>query len=60
MKQTMQEGKRFFKQYAKLILLAAVAVFICFGFQAFNGNIRIDTEEFINAPGSTQIGRAHV
>lgn len=53
MKQTMQEGKRFFKQYAKLILLAAVAVFICFGFQAFNGNIRIDTEEFINAPGST-------
>lgn len=53
MKRTAEEWKRFVKQYGKLILLSAAAVCICFGFQAFNGNIRIDTEELINAPGST-------
>jgi len=53
MKQTAEEWKRFVKQYGKLILLSMAAVCICFGFQAFNGNIRIDTEELINAPGST-------
>lgn len=45
MKRTAEEWKRFVKQYGKLILLSAAAVCICFGFQAFNGNIRIDTEE---------------
>lgn len=53
MKQTAEEWKRFVKQHGKLILFSMAAVLICFGFQAFNGNIRIDTEELINAPGST-------
>ena len=53
MKQAVEEWKRFIKENGKCILLSVVLACVCFGFQAFNGNIRIDTEEFINAPGST-------
>lgn len=53
MKQAAEEWKRFVHRYGKLMLLSAAAAVVCFGFQAFNGNIRIDTEELVNAPGST-------
>ena len=33
--------------------MSVFAALVCFGYQAFNSNIRIDTEELINHPGST-------
>lgn len=37
----------------KQIILSVVAALLCFGFLVFGGNIRIDTEELINHPGTT-------
>lgn len=45
--------KEYVKKYGKLILLSIVTTIYCFGFLAFSGNIRIDTEELMNNPGST-------
>ena len=43
----------YIKKHYRLILLSVIAALVCFGYQAFNANIRIDTEELINHPGST-------
>ena len=43
----------YIKKHYRLILLSVIATLVCFGYQAFNANIRIDTEELINHPGST-------
>ncbi len=40
------------RKHGKLILVSMIAAIICFGFLVFCGNIRIDTEELINQPGS--------
>lgn len=45
--------REYLKNHYRLIFLSAVAALICFGFQAFRGNIGIDTEELINEPGTT-------
>lgn len=45
--------KDYVRKYYKLILLSIAAAILCFGFQALNSNIRIDTEELINEPGTT-------
>ena len=43
----------YIKKHYRLILMSVFAALVCFGYQAFNSNIRIDTEELINHPGST-------
>ena len=43
----------YIKKHYRLMLLSAAAALVCFGYQAFNGFIRIDTEELVNHPGST-------
>lgn len=43
------------KKYGKLILMSVVAAVVCYGFLVFSTNIRIDTEELINHPG-TKLG----
>lgn len=48
----IDDMRDYVKEYGKLILLSMVAAIICFGFLVFCGNIRIDTEELINHPGS--------
>lgn len=40
------------KKYGKLILASVIAAVVCYGFLVFSRNIRIDTEELINHPGS--------
>ncbi len=40
------------KKYGMLIPVSVAASVICFGFLVFCGNIRIDTEELMNHPGS--------
>ncbi|MDD6057344.1 MAG: glucosyltransferase domain-containing protein [Clostridiales bacterium] len=45
--------KDYGKTYGKLILLSFVFSVLCFGVLALSDNIRIDTEELLNAPGST-------
>lgn len=49
------------KKHYRLILLSAVLAAVFFGVNAFTTNIRIDTEELINQPGTTlgwlKIGR---
>lgn len=40
------------RKYGKQVLMSVLAAFICYGFLVFSGNIRIDTEELINEPGS--------
>lgn len=42
-------------KYRKQILLSVIAAVVCYGFLVFSGNIRIDTEELINHPG-TKLG----
>ena len=53
--------KEYIQKHGRLIWLSFAAAALCYGFLVFEGNIRIDTEELINAPGSTlgwlQIGR---
>lgn len=49
----INDMKDYVKKYGRLILLSIVATGICFGFLALSSNIRIDTEELINHPGST-------
>lgn len=41
------------KKHGRLILLSLAATLICFGLLVFSGNLRIDTEELINHPGTT-------
>ena len=48
----MEELRDYIKKYGKLIFVLTVAAFVCYGFLVFSGNIRIDTEELLNAPGS--------
>lgn len=40
------------RKYGKWILMSVIAAIICYGFLVFSENIRIDTEELINHPGS--------
>lgn len=47
------EMRDYAKKYARLVPASAAAVLICFGFLVFSGNIRVDTEELINNPGTT-------
>lgn len=42
----------YMRKYGKWILVSVIAAIICYGFLVFSGNIRIDTEELINHPGS--------
>ena len=41
------------RKHGRLVLLSAIVSVVCFGFLTFSDNIRIDTEELINRPGST-------
>lgn len=41
------------KKYRRLIVVSVAAAILCFGFLAFSSNIRVDTEELINHPGTT-------
>lgn len=53
MKTGVRDGIRdYVKRYWKLIVGSLFAAVVCFGFLVFRGNIRIDTEELINNPGS--------
>lgn len=53
MKTVMIDDMRdYVKKYGKLLLLSMIAAIICFGFLVFCGNVRIDTEELLNHPGS--------
>lgn len=40
------------KKHWRLLVASMAALLICFGFLVFSGNIRIDTEELMNHPGS--------
>lgn len=40
------------KKYWRLLVMSAAAAAVCYGFLVFSGNIRIDTEELLNQPGS--------
>ena len=57
----IKDGKDFVKNHGRLLLLSVVVAVLCYGFLVFSGNIRIDTEELINEPGTTlgwlKIGR---
>lgn len=48
----ISDMREYLKKHKNLIVLSMVAAILCFGFLAFSGNIRIDTEELINEPGS--------
>lgn len=41
------------REHWKLILLSIMAAVVCYGFLVFNDNIRIDTEELLNNPGTS-------
>lgn len=51
----------FVRKYIKPIVLSAVVIVLSFGWNIITDSIRIDSEHFINNPGSTynwlQIGR---
>lgn len=49
---TIDDMRDYVSKHGKLILMSMIAAIICFGFLVFCGNIRIDTEELINHPGS--------
>lgn len=49
----ISDMKDYVKKHGRLILLSIVITGLCFGLLACSGNIRIDTEELINHPGST-------
>ncbi len=49
----MGEFKRFVQEHRGPLILTAFAAFLAFGLLVFGGNIRIDTEELINKPGTT-------
>lgn len=53
MRSVLGEMRDYAKKYRGLIPASAVAALICFGFLVFCGNIRVDTEELINHPGTT-------
>lgn len=48
----IDDMRDYVKKYGRLILASMLAAAICFGFLVFCGNIRIDTEELMNCPGS--------
>lgn len=48
----VDDMRDYVKKYGKLIPVSMIAAIICFGFLVFCGNIRIDTEELMNHPGS--------
>lgn len=41
------------ERHFRLIVASVAAAVICYGFLVFSGNIRIDTEELLNNPGSS-------
>lgn len=49
----MRDMRDYVKKYKGLIVLSVAAEILCFGFLVFSSNIRIDTEELINQPGTT-------
>lgn len=61
MKNVRIDWKDYVTKHSGLILLSVITSVLCFGFLALDGNIRIDTEELINTPGTTlgwlRIGR---
>lgn len=61
MKNVRMDLKDYVTKHSGLILLSVITSVLCFGFLALGGNIRIDTEELINSPGTTlgwlRIGR---
>lgn len=48
----IKDMREYVRKYGSLILMSAIAALVCYGFLAFTENIRIDTEELINHPGS--------
>lgn len=49
----MNDIKSYIKRYHRIILMSAAAQILCFGVLALGTEIRIDTEELINQPGTT-------
>ena len=49
----INDMKDYGKKHGRLMLLSFILVVLCFGFLAFSSNIRIDTEELMNEPGSS-------
>lgn len=49
----MKDGKEFARKHGKLLSLTVVLAVLGFGFLVFCGNVRIDTEELMNQPGTT-------
>lgn len=48
----IDDMRDYVRKHGKLIPMSMIAAAICFGFLVFCGNIRIDTEELMNHPGS--------
>ena len=48
----MRDLRDYVRKYGGLLAASMAAMLICFGYLVFCGNIRIDTEELINHPGS--------
>ena len=49
----MRDLHDYVRKYWGLLAASMAAMLICFGCLVFCGNIRIDTEELINHPGSS-------
>lgn len=49
----MRDMKDYVRNHGRLIAVSVAAALLCFGFLAFNDNVRVDTEELINHPGTT-------
>ena len=49
----MRDLRDYVRKYWGLLAASMAAMLICFGYLVFCGNIRIDTEELINHPGSS-------
>lgn len=49
----IRDMKDYVKKHGRLIAVSVAAALLCFGFLAFSSNIRVDTEELINHPGTT-------
>lgn len=48
----ISDMRDYVRKYGKTILVSVVVAIVCYGFLVFSGNIRIDTEELVNHPGS--------
>ncbi len=49
----MRDLREYVARHGKLILWSIIATLAGFGFLVFSDNLRIDTEELVNAPGTT-------